>query len=840
MIITRKKKVPVHWLFYAQLPLLLTIYGESVIHAPFLLLMKKFMDNPAAIMGLISMEIYINLFGAPFISWLSDRVWTRWGRRKFFVVIADTGRALCLLAMPFAPNVIVLILLRWGFSLAGSFGSMTQALIYEVVPPPQRGRLSGFFQASVQFGNIIFFFLLLGRFDDYYFMGPFRFITEMSGGAIMFCLCAFVLLGISAFEGLGFREIKPPDGGSINDGRKPGQSIFVHFIKSFYQDVFAKDLLPIYLFVFVTIMFSVNLGIFQPLLYTEQWGYSLQDMGNTMAVGAIFSITFALAAGWFADRFGKIQTFVLASAGSLIMNIFYTVFVAFQPDNRPTLLQIIVIGNITQAFMMVKSVVTYPLMMEYVKRSRMGSASAGTYLFQNLFRSLVLLFVGVWLVWWSVWFFPQAGYQTATTFPDEINEAQLRSKIESTGLDPDDYVLRPIHQYGVDKETSMRWWIHRNDDGTSDNLAELKDLKNELSSLEAEVTSPFLEDVERDAINEKIEAAKARTAAINQELENGKSELHQKLYGVLGDTLFEAGAQLRDARFEDDTLFLSVTTIEKLPAEQVELLEQNLNGPQYQVTASDSEQSSSRWRSEVEVEVISGEIPGLNIQAKFDPNFTSLYRILNTGQSKVPAAFELANSINSIFQSGLGRGNQQFTISSAERSQSNGQQRLSFELNISQNALNSDTSLLAEALTQEQAIEDVSAQQVANNRYRFEIELATNAAAANTSDWLTRSRANEIRDRLASLLPDQPFPQSLATETYLRLADVLASQPFYVSIPENTPRSRHTEREYEYFFSSKTLEIASDLIGFAIIFFIIYIEKKGVIRRYGAEEDLKR
>ncbi|MDQ8197138.1 MFS transporter [Pelagicoccus enzymogenes] len=840
MIITRKTKVPVHWLFYAQLPLLLTIYGESVIHAPFLLLMKKFMDNPAAIMGLISMEIYINLFGAPFISWLSDRVWTRWGRRKFFVVIADTGRALCLLAMPFAPNVIVLILLRWGFSLAGSFGSMTQALIYEVVPPPQRGRLSGFFQASVQFGNIIFFFLLLGRFDDYYFMGPFRYVTELSGGAIMFWLCAFVLLGISAFEALGFREIKPPDGGSINDGRKPGQSIFIHFFKSFYQDVFAKDLLPIYLFVFVTIMFSVNLGIFQPLLYTEQWGYSLQDMGNTMAVGAIFSVTFALVSGWFADRFGKIQTFVLASAGSLVMNIFYTVFVSFQPDNRPTLLQIIVIGNITQAFGMVKAVVTYPLMMEYVKRSRMGSASAGIYLFQNLFRSLVLLFVGVWLVWWSVWFFPQAGYQTATTFPEEIDAQQLRTKIESTGLDPDDYLLSPIHQYGIDKETSMRWWIHRDDEETAEILAELKDLKNELANLEAEASSPFLTDAERDTIQEKIDASRTRTKEINETLERGKSELHQKLYAMLGETLFETGAQIRDARFQDDTLFLSLTTIEELPEEQIELFEQNLNGPQYQVTTSDNDFSSSRWKSKVNVKAISGKTPGLQIEASFDPNFTRIYRILNTGENQVPAAFELANSINSIFQSGLGRGNQQFAIASVEKKESNGQATLSFDLSIEKNALSSDASLLSEALTQEQAIQVANAQQIADNRYRFELQLANEAMTDHSADWLALSRAEEVKGRLGSLMQSEPFARSLATETYLRLADVLASQPFYVSIPENTPRSRHTEREYEYFFSSKSLEIASDLIGFAIIFYIIYIERKGVIRRYGAEEDLKR
>jgi hypothetical protein len=56
MIITRKKRIPLHWAFYAQLPLILTIYGQFVINAPFLLMMKRFIDNPAAIMGLTSIS----------------------------------------------------------------------------------------------------------------------------------------------------------------------------------------------------------------------------------------------------------------------------------------------------------------------------------------------------------------------------------------------------------------------------------------------------------------------------------------------------------------------------------------------------------------------------------------------------------------------------------------------------------------------------------------------------------------------------------------------------------------------------------------------------------------
>lgn len=54
------------------------------------------------------------------------------------------------------------------------------------------------------------------------------------------------------------------------------------------------------------------------------------------------------------------------------------------------------------------------------------------------------------------------------------------------------------------------------------------------------------------------------------------------------------------------------------------------------------------------------------------------------------------------------------------------------------------------------------------------------------------------------------------------------------------PRSNHREREYEYFFASQTLQIATDLIGFGIIWFLLAMQKKGVVHRAGAEEDDNR
>jgi len=305
MIITRKKKIPQHWAFYAQMPLVLSIYGSMLINAPFLLMIKKFIDNPAAIMGLISIEVYVTILGAPFVSWLSDRIWTRYGRRKPFVVASDLIGGGVLMLMPFANSLWTLIALRWAFGIVRDIGSPVQAMIYETVPAPQRGRSSGYMQAFMSVGNLVFFFLVLGRFDDVYFMGPVSFVTELSGGAIMFWLGAVLLLGVAVFEMLGFREIEPPDRMHLDDGRRPGDGVFKHFFRSFFTDIFARDLFPLYLLLILNTMFAFSLGVFQPLLFTEQWGYSLQDMGNTVAVGVITGVGIGLLAGWLADRYGN-------------------------------------------------------------------------------------------------------------------------------------------------------------------------------------------------------------------------------------------------------------------------------------------------------------------------------------------------------------------------------------------------------------------------------------------------------------------------------------------------------------------------------------------------------
>jgi MFS family permease len=828
MIITRKKKVPMHWAFYAQLPLLFSIWGGFVVNAPFLLLMKRYIDNPAAIMGLISVQVYVTLFSGPIVSWLSDRIWTRYGRRKFFLAAADIGGALFLVMMPFAPNLITLIVLRWSYDTVRSFGQPTQALAYEVVPAPQRGRSAGFLSASIQLGNLVFFFLLLGRFHDSYFMGPFALFSEASGGIIMFLLCAILLVGIGLFELLGFKEIRPPDRKRINDDRAPGQGIISHFFKAFVRDVFGKDLLPLYLLLFMNVMFGVSLGLFQPLLFTEQWGYSLQDMGNTVAVGVIFAVILSLLSGWVADKIGKMRAYVIALAGSFIINIAYTVYVYNLPDYRPTLLQIILFGNIGLVFGMLKGIVAFPLMMEYVKRSRMGSASAGIGLFNSVVSNTMGLVVGLWLAWWSIWFLPQAGYNITPTFKDELAEQQVRAQLAAAGVDTGLLKLRPLHQPGVDGETSTRWWIHVEDQSAHQLLAERKKVQDRLGRTERKLESPLLRDGQIAATQALRDQLAEMRAAINARLDARTQEIYDQLTPALRAQLFPAGDQILAAGVGGSTLTLSLATIEPLREADLRELERVLVGPELALDDGN--------RARIEALPLSDGRPGFTVVFHLDDRFLTVFAAAAASGLPDHQAASVANTVLSLGRGVAGRANGSFNLCSVEfKPLHDGQFAMELCVEVPNPRTGQTMAILGDALRGETQFTDGIVRLI-GTRLEFEAVLPPQPDRNGHSASLT----SEIRGRIAQLVGDQLQVTGLLALKYAKAVDAAAARPIYVTVPRHAVDASYSEREYEYFFSSQTLILLTDVIGFLIILLIVYFEKRGTIHRSGAEEDLNR
>ncbi|MFP4068850.1 MAG: hypothetical protein ACLFVC_01590 [Opitutales bacterium] len=848
MIITRKTKVPLIWAFYAQLILILSIYGNMVINAPFLYLIKKFIDNPAAIMGLISIEVYVTLLGGPIITWISDRIWTRFGRRIPFAATTDLLKGTVLLFMPFAPNLWVLIALRWLYGIIGDLGGPTQAVIWEIVPAKQRGVSSGFKKSFMDLGNLVFFFLLLGRFNDTYFLGPLSFLKDdVSGASLLFWLAAILLIGTALFEYIGVKEVYPPGRKRMSTGRKPGENVLWSFSKTIFKDVFAKDLLPIYLLLFASVMFGFSLGLFQPLLFTEQWGYDLQTFGNNVAIGVPFAVVLGLLAGWLTDKYGKIEMFLLATIGNLVVNIIYTIFVYSQPDFRPSFWEIVAFGNIANIFGSIKAVVSYPLLYQYVARNRLGSAVAGIGIFNTTFRNAVALFMGVWLMLWSIWFFPQAGFNVSATFQNEKSKEQVVKQLEQTGVDMTDMVLRPLHQYGVDGETSTRWWIHRNVEKAQDLIKEDEDLENEISNLNRKKNSLLTSDERKEELQSEIEEKRNRINEIEDRLESEADQLRDQVAPAFEGMRFQPGDQLIEASLDEDGRIVVVAqSIEKATEDNLEILEEKLSGPELALLPADDGRIGV-FEPAVQVDSLTldeiGE-PAIRYEAVIDPRFRTLFTAgLDAGMTP-EKTYDFGAAIIESLRGVFGRSEDAFEIASVESESvtievenddggTEEEERRRFFLRIPGVEVPDDElEMFADSFAAGDAAFKAAEASMENGALHLRLDLAPPEPDVETDE-------SEIRRRLDAMVVD-PVDQALVEVSFDKLVDVADARPVNITIPSHAIVGSYSGREYEYFFSSQIIQIITDIFGIGIVILLLSLERRGTIHRYGAEEDLNR
>lgn len=102
----------------------------------------------------------VSMVVAPLFGAWSDRVHTRWGRRKPFLVVGTIGNVLGLLAFAFlkaVPGVLVpyILLFAWLELLNNLATAPYNALIPDVVLPSQRGSASGWLGLMTMLGNFV-------------------------------------------------------------------------------------------------------------------------------------------------------------------------------------------------------------------------------------------------------------------------------------------------------------------------------------------------------------------------------------------------------------------------------------------------------------------------------------------------------------------------------------------------------------------------------------------------------------------------------------------------------------------------------------------------------------
>ncbi len=399
IIETQHKRIPWRWVILLQIMVQVRILALFA-SGSMTFTMRKFIDSPIIINSVSSLDVLFNLLIAAPCLYYSDRIWTRHGRRLPFVMVSFMVMAVVIMLLPFAGSAVPMAVLVVLWLIFWDVGSTFDVLIMEIIPPEQRGRAAAIgawmFQAIIILSSIV----IAGRFDDVVKSLGFTLPGEMLiywWGSICLVFCVI-------FMGLFIRENKPTGPPPVDHGSG---------IKGAMTNLFAeKSLWPVYLLVFSTVLMQTGLGAIDPLLMTEQWGYSKQDMGTNIFVGGMINLFIVIPlVGLVVDKIDRLKMFTYSVIGTLILQIAYYVFVQFfLPDQRPTIFHMIFFGQCLSMVGQFGGVALQPLIFEYIPRDKMGTAQAGLNFVRSVTRLITLNGIGLWVAYYSKWFLPEGKF----------------------------------------------------------------------------------------------------------------------------------------------------------------------------------------------------------------------------------------------------------------------------------------------------------------------------------------------------------------------------------------------------------------------------------------------
>jgi Na+/melibiose symporter-like transporter len=401
MILTQQGKVPWSWIFALAIPAGVAMFIEQCSDVALSFTLKRFSSDPALIVFIGSLNVAFNFLVAPLAALKSDSLWTRLGRRVPFLVAGWSVMALALIATPFAPSlwILALCVLIWQFGMDLGYTGPWTPLYFEVIPKPQRGRSVAIRRAFMMTSRILFNLVFLGKFDDICsmrgVMGKGQMIVR--GEHLIYIVAGLLAFACVVGSVVFIRETHP------EQAEKPARISPVSF---FRKNLFSRDAIPIYLLAFCCVAIKANLGSLQPLLVTEQFGYSKKMLGKIEALAMIPEMCVVLPLVFLlADRVSRLLLFRMGLLIGALHPLVYWMFVkTIAPNQIPSATSIIVFTILAHMSRMAAMVTFEPLLFDFAPRDKFGAIQAQSLFAQGFFTLFIVNGVGLWVKSWSAFF----------------------------------------------------------------------------------------------------------------------------------------------------------------------------------------------------------------------------------------------------------------------------------------------------------------------------------------------------------------------------------------------------------------------------------------------------
>lgn len=392
MILTRQKNIPWTWIYLVTTIGGIAAFVESVNAVALAFTLRKFTADPALIVFLGSINIAFNFLVAPYASWKSDRIWTSIGRRKPFMIAGFCLLIPALIATPLAPNIwlCAIAVIIWQGAMDLGYTAVWGPLLYEIVPSHQRGRMVVIKRVMVMAARLSFNWVLIGQFDSIYHLNLGLGALSITGEQVIYFTAATLVLLALLNVTFNVRELPP--------AHPPEKARFA--LGVYLKDVFGdQQFRLLYLLLFCNVAVMVSLAQLEPLLITEQFGYTKAALGQIKVIILVVDVVLVLPlVALIADRFDRFRIFQIGLIASTVASLAFWCYVKFIAVNQiPTLFEYSVYALVNSFVDACALLALEPLFFDYVPRNRMGAMNSGFLFVKGILSVLVVNGLGLWV-----------------------------------------------------------------------------------------------------------------------------------------------------------------------------------------------------------------------------------------------------------------------------------------------------------------------------------------------------------------------------------------------------------------------------------------------------------
>ena len=358
-------------------------FGASVTEAVSVLLLpltlNLFTDDPRTIFLVLAINPAFGFIAQPLVGVISDRVWTRLGRRAVFLIASAPIVAISLLGIPFIGQLAVLV----GFVVLLQFfqdviNGSDQPLVADLVPPEQRTLVLGLVKGCENLGFVFVSFVGMGIVENFA-----QQYGETRYGLPMYAIAAaaqiLFVLGAAFFLNEQPIERQP----------RPHLSFSRYVMDFFHQPMLPRIAAAYFLRAFArtAVVGSASLFAYKTL------GLSEADFGRSWGLMPFIALVLGVPLGLLGERFAKHR--VLQIAFATVIAGCCVGYTAGAAAGLTVAALVFGIGD------MLLEVTHKAYMSEFYPADLIGQLAGAVNIFYALGRTAALLVVGISVKLWN-------------------------------------------------------------------------------------------------------------------------------------------------------------------------------------------------------------------------------------------------------------------------------------------------------------------------------------------------------------------------------------------------------------------------------------------------------